>query len=452
MKSSPRLSQFASILGLTVFVGACGSQWSAAGARKDSPSARMLDAQIAYDASDFERSAQELEKVLAADPENAEARVRLAFAYNAKAGLGLLDFAGKVVAARVAVGPDSNQASTYTGAFGLTKAEREALGIQLVAKSKDRPAGGTRLDFSQLTLAEIRAASPKLSALHASFKSACRFLPKLVVEQALRATQGPGFDPERVLELETACRGGAPQGQLIQTKALLALSISSLAQAVILYQLAEDDGREGRIALAEDGSALQNKLEQLRSEVERFNAREGSYAALNGKMGELNQAFSSVSSLGRELSGEVFSGMAAHINLVEMLISGNKSLPKQVRGKLEQALVKLGEGRAAAGAYLSPDSAIARDPLFALGTRTTRQQGASSEDKMGSLARKAANAIDSAFAKQMRSIAADTKLSVEEKAAWTGELNARYQESCQRIGELRSVLGRPALEMPARCD
>lgn len=453
MGSSARLFSLTMTAATAAALTGCGNGWINSNARKETPSALMLDAQLAYDQQDYTTSAALYEKIVGIDPENAEARTRLAFAYNAQAGLAVFDLVGKMLtyskSSGAGSGGDGNNAmSSFSGIVGLSTQEKLDLFTALNSKFKSSPSGVDRLNLAATTLADLRATSPKLSYLHAAFTKACKLIPRRILDKVIRESDSPEIKLSQLFELDASCNGGVPDGGPANSGAMFATAIGSLAQAAVLYQIALDPDSNGTINLADDSTSLSTKLTTLQGEISAVTGNDiASFTLMSAKMKELNSTTTSLLDLGKELSGEIVSATAIHFNLLTLLIAEIPGIPSSVQKSIDDAISKFNDSKQALSGVVSPNSPLAKNPKA---SSTAPAPAAEGKDFLAN-SDKAAGSMDEAIAKQNSIIDADTSLSTEQKEEKRAELEKNKEDGCANFEMLKIVYNRPDMKKPDSC-
>jgi hypothetical protein len=400
----------------------CGALTSSE--RKSSPSALLLDAQHAFDKSQYTKAISLYEKIIAQDPNNDIARIRLAYAINSDAGLGLLSVMGKLIkgtstsstsgAAAGSSAGSTNSLSTFTAAVGFDTAEK--------ADFTTKTGGVTPIDAEN-----FRESSVKLQKLHKSWKTICRLVPKETLDAIAKTDV-----LKKTLSIQE-CGGGLANKGDAKFSALFAASMAIMAEAATLYQMVLDADGDGEVDFAKKATDIKTTLDGDSVKI----ATSGeTVETINTKITTLNTKLTELKSLGDQIQGELVSLTIADFGLVVSLISSIPGIPADVSKKINDALTKFSEAQTKIQAYMSSAT-------------DTASANSAERTKLTDAAVKASSRLDEAMVKQQTAIDA---LPADQKEAAQTKFATQKTDACTNFDSLKTTFGLPAtVSKPTAC-
>lgn len=338
MKIQQKLAHTFLAVGFIASFTGCGNGWISSKQRESSPSALMLKGNYAYDKGNFESATGYYQSLLDADPTNAQARIRLAYALNAQANLSPLSLVQKLSSISTTPTPSStagtsssNSISVFTGLVGLSSLEKTMI-------SQAAPA--------VTTAAQLRSLSARFALLHQSWKVICQLLPASVLNTAL------GTDQKLKASLEAeVCKGGLTDASDVKTTAMFAATMNSLAQATGMYQAVLDDGN-GNIKIVDQAKTIIANLEV----IQKSSTTETDPQKLTNQMNALSDNLTQLANIGKIFQSELVNLTLGHFAIVASM-SAAIGLPDSVNASISKAVTSFNDAKAKINDYLAPGSA-----------------------------------------------------------------------------------------------
>jgi len=266
----------------------------------------MLKAQAAYDTGKYSEAIEHLNKVVAKDTSNQEARVRLAFALKGSIGVLPLNVIKSLVAKPASGGTGTNtDLSKLTSGAGLSRArvlEIRGLGLGLA-------------DINTL-----RTRVSEFQTLQNAFLTLCPFLSK----QTLTSLRESSPSALTLLQVDK-CNDGLSFANDNVTIATLILSIDVLATLLNTFFDLNGDFVPDALADSKDASS---KLSSLNSS--------GGQEALNA----LNAATQTLARSTATIKSDAFKLFRAQIKILVSLTAGS-NFPSDIKAALEKGVREL---------------------------------------------------------------------------------------------------------------
>lgn len=418
------LSTVAAAAACLLSFSGCGNSWMSSKERNETPSALMQSAQWAYDKGDFTKAVTIYSKIVAKDPNNASARIRLAYTYNALSGLTPLDLVSKL-------GKLSSQSKTSGAAAGGTTPAAGSNSISAFAEVVGLPANEKKALAGQSfkTIASLRAASPRFATLHDSWKTICQLIPKKTLDTVIAS------DTRLAGNLDlTVCKGGLSDAGLSKTSALFAAAMGAMAQAAGLYQIILDADGDGEIDLVKQASTLSKDLEALKAKADAAQAN-ADLSSLQSTLTDVNTKLASLTEMADFLKGELISLALADFSFVAAL-TANLGMPESMTNSINSTITKFNEAKTKLNEYTSTGSSAT----------------STSSSALKASAQKAAQAVDTLYTKQLSSIEGSSTLTPAQKEEKKAELQTKIGQSCTSFDSLKSAYNLPAdTQKPAQC-
>ncbi|MBM3382349.1 MAG: hypothetical protein FJY29_07900 [Betaproteobacteria bacterium] len=305
------------VAGTLFALSACGALSSKE--RDETPSALMLKAQAAYDTGKYSEAIEHLNKVVAKDTSNQEARVRLAFALNASIGVTPLNLLKSLTAGNTSGGGSTNSdLNKLTSGAGLSKTKTEDIKRQRAALT----------DINKL-----RQLFPDFQVFQDAFLTLCTLLSQQTLSD-LRAKSPSAVDLMQV----DKCNEGVAVSNANVSIAALTLAIDQFAT---LYNSVLDSNGDGQIDVQKDAQDASDKLSTL-------NAGAGGSAAA---LATLNNATQTLTTVSATLKGDVFKLATAQFSIISSVIRGS-NLPTSIATPLEKAVSALESSLSKINEYL----------------------------------------------------------------------------------------------------
>jgi hypothetical protein len=408
---------------LTVTSSSCGNAWITSRDREKTTAALMSKGDYAYDKSRFDEAAEYFGQALAKDSSNTDARIKLSYALNGKAGLNILDFVTKFIVKEEVTAPapaqpgttttktsSSNPIEILTKTVGLNDAEAKEIGAQAAE-----------------TIAQLRAFSKKFSTLNESWTNICSMLPAELVDSVFE------IEPTSLkvqFEIEK-CQGGMPAGSAVKSAAIFAAALQFMAQAAGLFQAILDKDGNNEIDIAEKGVAALAQLESLQKKTGEFTDAT-SASDYGNNLSAINAQLEVIRALRKTISGELIPYTLACFTFITKLIAQIPNIPKEIATKIEKAASKVNEGRAKLALYSNYDP-----------TSPNASQGT----KVKEAATKASQTIDALYTK------ANAITDPTEKQARIAELNKNKEAVCANFEATKKDFNLPAdIQAPSNCQ
>jgi tetratricopeptide (TPR) repeat protein len=411
---------------LTVTSSSCGNAWITSRDREKTTAALMSKGDYAYDKSRFDEAADYFSQALAKDSSNTDARIKLSYALNGKAGLNILDFVTKFIVKEEVTTPtpapaqpgtttttttsSSNPIEILTKTVGLNDAEAKEIGAQAAE-----------------TIVQLREFSKKFSTLNESWTNICSLLPAELVDSVFEiepASLKVQFEIEK-------CKGGMPAGSAIKSAALFAAALQFMAQAAGLFQAILDKDGNNEIDIAEKGVAALAQLESLQKKTTEFTDATAA-SDYGNNLSAINAQLEVIRALRKTISGEMIPYTLACFTFITRLVAQIPNIPKEIASKIEKAASKVNEGRAKLALYSNYDP-----------TSPNASQGT----KVKEAATKASQTIDALYTK------ANAITDPAEKQARIAELDKNKEAVCTNFEATKKDFNLPAdIQAPSNCQ
>lgn len=437
-------------MGLTslALLSACGNGWITSDDREQTPSARFLKAQLQYDKGKFAEAADIYQQLLADDPNNDRARVRLSYALNGMAGLAPIELLTKLSKIQTSIPKASASGATgtkgtaaanaasltsLTSAAGLTKAQREAVVKANPTTYRDLVEAATK--FKSLaksdpkTYEQLVSASKRVRNLRASWLTICQLIPARVLDAVV------GTNPVRRKGLESdECRGGNPN-QYQNPAVLFAAAMESLAQGATLYQIKLDTDGDGTVDLVKKAETLTKDIASLNSRAQDVSDP----VEISARLTSLNEKVDALNLIGATLKSELVDLTMAHFEIMSALVTAIENVvPENVSKSLLNGVKKFEESKSKIGGYVTNTGA---------GKGTT-----ANNNTIQASAKAAAATADTFFDTYVTKVRADPALTTDQKAAKEQEFGQQFSKTCDNFDAMRTTYGLPAtVEKPSNC-
>ncbi len=385
-----------------VLSAGCGNAWLPSSSSDNSPSAWFTAGEAAYDRFDFGAAQVWFERLVAADPGNVSARIRLSYTYNAQAGLTPLGILEKITS----IG--SSGTSSILNLLGLSSPEAQAV-----------------ITANPSTLAQWRGLNPKLTYLAKSWSTICPLIPAGILSSAGESSGGASA----LLGTASTCKSGLPSSSSTQSSAVFAALIQTLAEASAPYQTVLDRTGSGQVTFVTQAQTYSTTLQSLQQQ-----------AALPGADGlslitQVTTQLAGLNSIRNFVQGDLFELALADFNLVTSL-SGSLVLPADLQASVAKAANTFTSANASLSQYISSGTSAA-----------------SSATQMIQNATAASATLSSLYSSQLASINANAALSPSQKAAGITALNVQMVSACANFSAMQSAYGLPAsVTRPASCS
>jgi len=350
--TSFKLAVKVSALVLPVVLGtACGAMSNPA--RKDMPSRLMLEAQAEYDAGNYSKAAELLEKLVEKDPSNDEGRVRLTFAYSGSLGITPVEFVKNLAASTGSSGGSGSDITKLTGKSSLPDEKIQKLKTQ----------SGTITSADQL-----RTLFPEFATFQKAFLTVCPLFSKATIA-ALKTKAASALD---ILEV-SRCGDGRDSANANISVAALFLALGQFSS---LYKAVLDADGDGTID-------IQKKATDAKASIDSLNATNsnGNPAAAAVGLETLRTATQTLTSVGQTLKGDVFKLAVAQFSIIDAVVTGT-NLPADVKTNISKGIEGLNTALATINSYM--DAGKTTSTTTTTGTATT-QAAAQAKDKADSL-------------------------------------------------------------------
>ena len=340
-------------IGLLLFTNGCGNSWMASQERKSTPSALIEEGQYAYDKRNFQTAVNFFQKAVEKDPNNQEARLKLAYSLNATAGVELYDvISGFIKFNQSGSDTAANPLKIFVDVVGLNSQEAASI----VEKIKS-------VGYNDLQ--SLRNVSNKLMTLQKSWRVICRLIPADYLSKVV----GTDNDLASDLEVDTSCLGGLPSKN-ISTGVLLVAAFGAMAQGAAFYQTALDTNNDGNIDFVVEAESLSKAIETLKTD-----STTATPDAAVQKLTNLNQQLESLTSLNVKIKSRLVTMTLAQFTLLEWLIANIPGLPEAVKSQISTSIAKFGEAREKLSSYMASGQNTA-------GATTTATQGAGIQSRV----------------------------------------------------------------------
>lgn len=402
----------------------CGNAWITSREREKTIAALMSKGDYAYDKSRFDEAADYFGQALAKDGTNTDARVKLSYALNGKAGLNILDFVTKFI-----VRDEGTTPTPQPGEQATTTSASSAKPVQILTKTVGLTDSETKEINDQVfeTIAQMRAYSKKFNTLNESWVNICQMMPAALMESVF---QSEPTSLKVQFEIDK-CKGGLPEGRPIKSAALFAAALQFMAQAAGLFQTILDKDGNNEIDLAEKGIAALTQLEALQKKASEFNDKT-SAATYSNNMIAVNTQLELIRALRKTIGGELVPYTLACFSFITALVAQIPNIPKEISSKIERATSKVNEGRAKLVQYSNYDT-----------TSPNSDQG----KKVKEAATKAAQTIDALYTK------ANAIADPAEKQARLAELDKNKEAVCANFEATKKDFNLPAdVQAPSNCQ
>ncbi|MFZ9521433.1 MAG: hypothetical protein ACO3A4_13245 [Silvanigrellaceae bacterium] len=267
LKSKIKCVAFA---GPLLFITACG--FLSSPDRKETPSRLTIEAQAAYDAGDYSKAVELLEKLVEKDPSNINGRVRLAYSYLGKSNISVFD----VIKSKSTSGSTSGSNITaLTSGAGLSKEKSDAI------KAKESQNLLTNIN-------SLRSSFDEFAALQKAFETICPLFPVETINK-LKAQTAAIKEALNV----AACKDGISTSN---SDVLLAGMMTALIQVATLFPIFVPTEADGKTPKAQtQAQSYQTEISSLGSATDATQAA-SNLTRLNAALTGLNNLVSSVTS------------------------------------------------------------------------------------------------------------------------------------------------------------
>ena len=333
---------------LTVTSSSCGNAWITSRDREKTTAALMSKGDYAYDKSRFDEAAEYFNQALAKDSSNTDARIKLSYALNGKAGLNILDFVTKFI-----VKDEVTTPTPTPGQQGTAATTSSSNPIEILTKTvglNDAEAKDISAKAAE-TIAQLRAYSKKFSTLNESWTNICSMLPAELLDSVFEVEPG---SLKAQFEIEK-CNGGLPAGSPVKSAALFAAALQFMAQAAGLFQAVLDTDGNNEIDIAEKGVAALAQLESLQKKTTEFTDTT-SAADYGNNLSAINAQLEVIRELRKTIGGELIPYTLACFTFITKLVAQIPNIPKEISAKIERAATKVNEGRAKLAQYSNFDA------------------------------------------------------------------------------------------------
>lgn len=320
-------------------LASCGNTWMTSGEREKSPSAMLAKAQRADDKGDYDTAISLYRELIEKDPNNDEIRIRLAYALNAKAGLGLFTLVEKLAgsssstetttATATSTSTDT-AASTSTSTSGLSMISK-VVGLGATEKAEITNAFNATSDIKASAL---REKSALLATLHESWLAICRVLPAESLAKVIDS------DATVKAAAESAkCKGGIENSK-VRASARFAAALQLLAEGMILYQTVVDADGDGQVDLLKKATAISDDINKVQAQVATATPDK-----LTGLLTSINTSVANLKAVGDAFKGEAISLTLADFSLVAELVASIESLPDDLKTNIAGTVAKFTEAQ-----------------------------------------------------------------------------------------------------------
>lgn len=286
--------------------------------RSETPSALILKAQEAYDLGKYSEAVTLLEKVVAVDPRNEDARVRLAFSYNGSVGITPLNMIKNLTATTT---PSSGGASANSDVTKLTNGS--GLSAARTKEIKDQRAALTSVAILREKFSEF-----------ATFQKAFLALCPLLSTQTLTTLKEKVPTAETLMEV-SKCNSGVSTSNANVSIAALSLSVEVFSTLYKSVLDTDGDGQIDAVKDSADASASLNNVNNLQA---------------------FTDATKKLTNVATTLKGEVFKLAVAQFSVIDAVILGS-NLPSSVKDPLSKAVAGVNDAITKIDSYLSAGKA-----------------------------------------------------------------------------------------------
>lgn len=339
-KSRERATSFnlavkVSALVLPVVLGtACGAMSNPA--RKDMPSRLMLEAQAEYDAGNYSKAVELLEKLVEKDPSNDEGLVRLTFAYSGSLGITPVEFVKNLA---TSTGSSSGSGSDITKLTG-----KSSLPDEKIQKLKTQSSTIT-------TASQLRTLFPEFATFQKAFLTVCPLFSKSTIA-ALKTKASSALD---ILEV-SKCGDGRDSANATISVAALFLALGQFSS---LYKAVLDADGDGTID-------IQKRATDAKASIDSLTTNDPASASAN--LTTLRTATQTLTSVGQTLKGDVFKLAVAQFSIIDAVITGT-NLPADVKTSISKGIDGLNTALATINSYM--DAGKTTTTATQTGTATT---------------------------------------------------------------------------------
>ena len=303
-----------------VFAAACGVLSNPA--RDESPSRLLIEAQAEYDSGNYSKAANLLEQLLAKDPSNDEARVRLTFAYSGDLGITPLEFV-KNLAGGSGSSSSGSSGSSEIGKLTGKSALPDATITELQKKS------GSITSVSQL-----RTLFPQFATFQKAFLTICPLFSKSTIAD-LKVKAESALE---ILEI-SKCGDGRDSANANISIAGLFLALGQFSS---LYKAVLDANGDGTIDLQKQATDAKAKIDSL-------NTAGG--ADVNAGLQTLSAATTALTTVGQTLQGEVFKLAISQAYIISAVVQGT-NLPTDIKREIDKGVEGLNSALSTINSYL----------------------------------------------------------------------------------------------------
>ncbi|NBW81615.1 hypothetical protein EBR21_07660 [bacterium] len=285
--------KFVAFAGPLLFITACG--FLSNPDRKETPSRLMLDAQAAYDAGNYSKAIELLEKLVEKDPSNEEGRIRLTFAYNGSLGITPTEF--------IKTFTSSSSGTATSGVSDISKLTgKSSLPDATVQKLKTSSSGITSVE-------QLRTQFKEFATFQKAFLALCPLFSTSTMA-ALKTKAASALD---ILEV-SKCGNGRPSANANVSIAALSLALGQFSS---LYKAILDADNDGKFDLEEQATAAKSSIDGLDTTKP---------AALD----TLRSATNTLTYVGSQLQGEVFKLAISQFSIIDAVVAGT-NLPTDIK-------------------------------------------------------------------------------------------------------------------------
>lgn len=414
-RSFRRASSALLILACSYTSSSCGNAWITASEREQTLAAIMSKAEYAYDKGRFEESERLFRQALDKDPSYRDARIKLAYASNAVAGLSILDFVMRFVVQEEGDAAKTNETSgslsILTDTVGLSAEEAESL------RSKNLS-----------NISELRANSAYLAKLHESWQTICPLISSEVFDSVFSQA------PDNLKETFgiSSCENGLGPDEAQSSAASFSAALQFMAQAAALFQTSLDANGDNEIDLVSEGLNAFTELQKLNDFSSRTDPSTVDATEYASNLSAISTQLDSLQNLKSKIDGEVINYALTCFTFISALVARIPNMPSEVTKKIERAIAKINEGQTKLSQYTSYD-----------GGSKDSSQGA----KVKEAAQKASTAIDTLYSK------VNDLPDGAEKTERLAELDKQKEQVCQNFEETKNQFNLPDdVATPSQCS
>ncbi|MEN9824296.1 MAG: hypothetical protein RI953_41 [Pseudomonadota bacterium] len=331
--------KFVAFAGPLLFITACG--FLSNPDRKETPSRLMLDAQAEYDAGNYTKAIELLEKLVEKDPSNEEGRIRLTFAYNGSLGITPTEFI-KTFA--------SSSGSGTSGGSDISK---------LTGKSSLPDATVQKLKTSSSSITSVEQLRTQFKEF-ATFQKAFLALCPLFSTSTMAALKTKAASALDILEV-SKCGDGRPSANANVSIAALSLALGQFSS---LYKAILDADNDGKFDLEEQATAAKSSIDSL--DTTKPTALE-----------TLRSATNTLTYVGSQLQGEVFKLAISQFSIIDAVIAGT-NLPTDIKAGISAGVSSLNSALDKINGYLDAGKSTG---TTAQSGSTTAQAAANAQTK-----------------------------------------------------------------------